>query len=72
MNDIVKSILGNEEFRGFVASIAVAVVAEVLHRRSVDPDYLKHSDETFAALAAAKTPEDQAHAQNALRTLLAG
>lgn len=69
---ILSALAASPAFRAIVKGFAIEVVAELLHRRATDPDFLAHSDATFVAISAAKTPEDLTRAQNALRSLLSG
>lgn len=63
MEEIMSAVLASPAFRTFVEGVAVKIIADIFHRRSIDPDFLTNSDAAFAALSAAQTDEDK---QNAL------
>lgn len=71
MEEIILQLLANAAFRATLEGIVVSVVAEVMHRRAVDPDFLSKSDAAFSVLSNAKTAEDRANAQKALSDLMA-
>jgi hypothetical protein len=70
MDEFVQAVLDSPAVRGFVAAVALKVISGLLHRRKVDPEFLKRSDEAFAQIANAKTPEEQQSAQMALSNLM--
>lgn len=67
---LLAALLGSATIRGYIEDLAMKVIADVFHRRSVDPEYLKQSDAVFAQRAAAKTVADKDAAQDSLRKLL--
>lgn len=69
--EVVALLLANPEFRSLVESLAVKVVAEIFHRRAVDPAYLAKSDAAFAAHASATTDEEKQNALKGLQSLFA-
>lgn len=71
MPEILLALIGNAEFRALVEGVAVKVVAEIFHRRAIDPAYLAKSDAAFAAHASATTDEEKQNALKGLQSLFA-
>lgn len=69
MEEIAAFLLGNPVFRATIESIAVKVIAEILHRRAADPAFLAKSDMVFAQIAQAKTDEEKDRAARSLSIL---
>lgn len=72
MTEILLALITSPEFRSLVEEITMKIVADVFHRRSVDPDYLAKSDLAFANLYNAKTSEEKTSAQIAVQSLISG
>lgn len=70
MIEILEAILTDPIFRTVVENIAVKIIADICHRRTVDPAFLDSSNKAFAALNSAKTDEELVDAQNAIRVLM--
>lgn len=71
METLIAALIADPIVQTFIEGLVIKVVAQLLHRRSVDPDYLQRSDAAFAALQAAKTDEERENAQKTLQSLLA-
>lgn len=69
MEEIVVLILTNPAIRAFVEGVAVKVVAEIFHRRSIDPEFLKKSDEVFAKYSQAQSEEEVSNASKDIQDL---
>ncbi|QMV49895.1 MAG: hypothetical protein [Mu-like cryoconite phage AB09] len=69
MEEIVVLILTNPAIRAFVEGVAVKIVAEIFHRRAVDPEFLKRSDEVFARYSQAQSEEENASASKDIQAL---
>lgn len=70
IEQILSALFGNAAFRALVTDITVRVIAEIFHRRSVDPEYLRKSDQIFEQIATAQTDEEKENAHRALQSLL--
>ena len=71
MGEILTFILTNAAVRTFIEGLAIKIVADILHRRSIDPQFLTSSDTVFAQISNAKTDEDRINAHKALQALMA-
>lgn len=71
MDEIVTSLLANPNFRMLIEDIVVRVVAEILHRRASDPEYLAKSDSAFELLSNASTDQEKIDAHLAIAALIA-
>lgn len=67
---LLEALLSSPAFRALVEGIALKFISEILHRRSVDPQFLKDSDVAFSSLMTAKTDEELTDAQNQVRRLM--
>ncbi len=70
MEELIFALLANPAFRTVVEDVAMKIFADVFHRVKSDPAFAAQFDAATAQLSAAKTPEDQIHAQNAIRLLM--
>ncbi len=71
MPEILIALLANPGFQKLIEGVAVKCIAEIFHRRSIDPTYLTRSDAAFAAHATAKTDEEKTNALKQLQSLFA-
>lgn len=71
MGEIVAAVLSDASVRTFVEGVAIKIISDIFHRRSMDPNFLANSDAAFSALAAAKTDEDQLSAIQSIQALIA-
>lgn len=71
ITEVIGAILAIPAIRGMIEDVAMRAIADIFHRRSVDPNFLTKSDAAFAQLSAAKTPEETTNAQLLLRNLMA-
>lgn len=72
MPALILAILAMPEVRSFVEEIALKLIADILHRRQTDPEFLAKSDAIFAGLGTAKTEEEKANALRSIQTFLVG
>ena len=70
MEEILTALLANAAFRTFVEGLVVKLLADILHRRSVDSNFLEKSDLAFKNLSEAKTPEELQIAHQNIQSLL--
>lgn len=75
-NEILSALLSNPELRDLIESVALkvatGVVADILHRRATDPDFLGKSDQVFSQVSQAQTDQEKQDAQAALAALMSG
>ena len=69
IKEVIIALLASPDVRLFFEELAIKVMAEVMHRRAIDPAFLVASDAAFKLKADAKTPEEITNAQNAIRLL---
>lgn len=67
---VLEAVLSSPAVRALIEGIALKLIVEILHRRSVDPNFLAESDSAFANLREAKNDEELANAQDQIRRLM--
>jgi hypothetical protein len=68
--EVVELILTNPIVRSFIEGLVIKIVADVIHRRTVDPQFLAKSDTAFAAYSTATTDEETQNALKGIQALL--
>lgn len=71
MEEIILALLGAPAFRALVTEIALAVMVDIFHRRSVNPEFMAKSDQAFGAFMNAKTDGDKKNALAQIQALMA-
>jgi hypothetical protein len=68
--EIIEAVCASPIVKAFIEGLCIKIVADLLHRRATDPNFLIKSDAAFASISAAKTSEDQIASQKALAALM--
>lgn len=69
MEELIALIISNPAVATFVEGICAGVIADVFHRRALDPEFAKKSDAAYAAYATATTDESKQNALQAIQAL---
>lgn len=56
---VLEAAVGSPVVKSFLEETAIKIVAEVFHRRSIDPQYLADSDSAFRQWGTATTEEEK-------------